>query len=76
MYSDTLSALTKSTRGQTMLQVFVTDRNYAHAAHISAKSEAGDAVSKIFQSFGVPRYMVTDGAKELKQWTWGKQIKE
>ena len=43
------------------------DRKYAHVEHMSEKLEAGDALSQIFQSFGVPQHMVKDGAKELTQ---------
>ena len=52
------------------------DRNYSCIAHISAKSESGDALLQIFQSVRVPQQMVTYGAKELTHVTWGKWIKE
>ena len=40
MYSDMLFASTKSTRGHTMAQVFVTDREFACVGHMFAKSDA------------------------------------
>ena len=43
---------------------------------MSAKSEAGDTLTQKFQSVGVTRHMVKDGAKELTQRNWGKRIKE
>ena len=76
MYSDKLFSLEKSTRGHTASQAFVTDRNCAHVAHISAKSESGDDLLQIFQSVEVPQHMVTDGSKELTQGSWKKRIKE
>ena len=76
MYSDTLFASTKSSRGNTMSQVFATDTDFARVVHMSAKSDAGNALTDVFQTVGVPRHMVTDGAKELTQGTWGKRIKE
>ena len=59
-----------------MSQVFATDREFSRVCHMSAKSEAGDALTQTFQSVGVPRHMVIYGSKELTQGTWGKRIKE
>ena len=53
MYSDTLFTLTESTRGHTMSQVMVTDRDYNRVGHMYTKSEAGDVLLQIFQSVGV-----------------------
>ena len=58
-----------------MLQVLVNDRDYAWVAHMSEKSEARYALSQILQLSRVLRHMVTDGAKEFTQGTWGKPIK-
>ena len=59
-----------------MSQVFATDREFSRVCHMSAKSEAGDALTQTFQSVGVPRHMVIYGSKKLTQGTWGKLIKE
>ena len=64
MYSDTSFALKKSTRGYTMSQVFVMDREFAHAGHMSTESESGDALTQTFKSVGLPWNTVTYGAKE------------
>ena len=63
MYSDTMLASTKATRGHTMFQVFVMDRNYSCVARMYARSESGDDLSQIFLLVRVPRQMVIDGAK-------------
>ena len=65
MYSDTLIADTKSTRGNKYGQVFVNPESFTKFIPMRQKGHAGHALGEFFRDIGVPTRMHVDNAKEM-----------
>eukprot|EP00590_Aulacoseira_subarctica_P006586 CAMPEP_0172433836 /NCGR_PEP_ID=MMETSP1064-20121228/69845_1 /TAXON_ID=202472 /ORGANISM="Aulacoseira subarctica , Strain CCAP 1002/5" /LENGTH=270 /DNA_ID=CAMNT_0013181965 /DNA_START=226 /DNA_END=1035 /DNA_ORIENTATION=+ len=71
LYSDTLFSNTKSTKGNTCAQLFVTDTQYVDIKGMKTKGEAGDKLNEFITTTGIPEGgLVTDGAKEELYGRW------
>jgi len=69
-YSDTFFATTRSTRGNTMAQLYVNDIKYMRIMPMKKKSEAPFTLQELIQDIGVPAALHCDGAKELQHGKW------
>lgn len=76
MFSDMMFSNIKSARGNKPAQVFATAFGWCRAFPMTAKSEAHDALSLVFQHVGVPPAMILDGSKEQISGTFKKKLKE
>ena len=56
--------------GNTCGVIFVNNMGFLHIVPMKSKSEAGNALTEIFEDKGVPTIMHTDGAKEFTQGHW------
>lgn len=70
--SDTFKSNVKSTRGNTYTQLFCNRGNFVRCFPMKSKSHAGHALDRFIHEVGVPREILTDGAKELIFADWGK----
>ena len=66
----------KSTRGNGCAQVFATEHNHSYVSPMPVKSHAHVALTEYYENVGVPRHMQMDGAKELTEGHWKKNILE
>jgi hypothetical protein len=74
-YSDTMFSGTKSLSGNTGAQVFVNDLGFSMVVPMTSKSMAYKALGDLFENFGVPTLLHTDGAKELTLGKW-REVRE
>jgi hypothetical protein len=65
LYTDTMFALTVSTRGNTCAQVFVNDLKWVQCFPLARKGDAHTSLDLLFPEEGVPNTMVMDDANEL-----------
>ena len=66
-YMDTMFATTKSgptLRGNTCLQLFVTDKGYVFVCPMRTKGEVHHAMKEFFKKIGVPDAIICDPARE------------
>jgi hypothetical protein len=75
-YLDTFFSSIRSTRGNTMGQLFVNDVGFYHFIPMRSKSEAGNALLEFIQDVGIPSSLHTDDAKELTSGKWEQVRKE
>lgn len=75
-YSDTFFSSIRSTRGNTMGQLFVNDIGFYHFVPMKSKSEAGNALLEFIQDIGVPSALHTDDAKESTSGRWEQVRKD
>jgi hypothetical protein len=71
-YSDTFFSTTKSLNGNKMAQMFINDLEFSKVVPMEFKSDAGEALSSLFEDVGVPTELHTDGAKEMTMGNWNK----
>jgi len=64
LFSDTLEATVKSTRGNKYAQVFASKVGWARAFPMAKKSQAHEGLSLLFARDGVPPAVIVDGSKE------------
>jgi hypothetical protein len=69
-YTDTFFSSTKSTRGNTMAQLYVNDIKYVRIIPMSKKSDVCNTLMTFIQDIGVPASLHSDGAKELQSGKW------
>jgi hypothetical protein len=69
-YSDTFFSDYRSTRGNTMAQLFTNDCKFLRGFPMRKKSEAANALLEFIQDVGVPAGMHCDGALELQYGKW------
>ncbi len=69
-YSDTFFATTKSTRGNTMAQLYVNDAKYMRIMPMRRKADAHHTLQELIQDIGIPAAIHCDGAKELQLGKW------
>ena len=62
-------------RGNKYSQVFTNDVDYVKVIPMKTKSEAGNALSTLFEDVGMPTHIHTDGVKEMTLGTW-KKVRE
>ena len=69
--SDTFKMNVKSTRGNTYVQLFTNKASFIQSYPMKSKSHANHALDRFIHEIGVPRSLMTDGAKELHLSDWG-----
>jgi hypothetical protein len=69
-------ATTKSLRGNKCAQLFTNGTRYDVFYPLKKESDAGDALNEFICTVGVPKEMISDGAKVKTQGNFGKVIKE
>ena len=76
MFTDTLVAGTKSSRGNKYSQVFTAPYGWTRAFPMKRKGDAHEALSLLFHRDGVPPAMVMDGSKEQTLGDFRRKLKE
>jgi len=69
-YSDTFFSDYRSTKGNTMAQLFTNDCKFLRVFLMRKKSEAANALLEFIQDMGIPASMHCDGALELQYGKW------
>ena len=62
-YTDTMFSTTKSIRGNKCAQVFTNGLGYDLFYPLKKESEVGDALNEVIRSVGIPKELISDGAK-------------
>jgi hypothetical protein len=62
-YTDTMFSTTKSIRGNKCAQVFTNGLGYDLFYPLKKESEVGDALNEMIRSVGIPKELVSDGAR-------------
>jgi hypothetical protein len=75
-YSDTFFSDCKSTRNNTMAQLFVNDIKFMRIIPMKRKSEAANALIELIQDIGIPASLHCDGAMELQYGKWKEICQE
>jgi hypothetical protein len=70
--SDTFKSNVKSTRGNQYTQLFCNRGNYVICYPMKSKEDSHLALDRFLHEVGIPREILTDGAKELVYSEWGK----
>jgi hypothetical protein len=70
-YTDTMFASTKSIRGNKCAQVFTNGMGYDLFYPLAKESNAADALTEVIRSVGVPKELVSDGARAETQGRFG-----
>ena len=73
--TDTLFGKCKSLRGNTCAQVYSTPFHWVKSYPMTSKSEAHYTLDDMFNEVGVPRRIVSDGAKEFIQGEFKRKCK-
>lgn len=76
VYSDTLFSDTKSVRGYTCAQLFVTAEGFADGNVMTSKSDAYLQLNDFCREHGIPDPLVTDMAGEETEGEWKRVVKE
>ncbi len=76
VYSDTLLSNTKSIRGSTCAQLFVTAEGFADGNVMSTKADAYIQLNNFCREHGIPDPLVTDMAPEETEGEWKRVVKE
>ena len=74
VYSDTFFFTTKSVRGFTCAQIFVTNTYFAQTYNMQSKSEAAYKLELFVQEYGLPKMLLTDNAMEETRGEWEKVV--
>ena len=69
-YSDTFFSGTKSTRGNTCIQLFVNKGGFVKCYPMTDKSQAYSGLRRFLHEVGIPSTLMTDNALELVQGKW------
>ena len=75
MYTDTMFAEKQSAQGNTCAQLFVTAEGFADGEPMKSKADAHMVLERICREVGIPKLLVSDGAKEEIYGDWGKIVK-
>jgi hypothetical protein len=75
-YSDPLFSDTKSSRGFTCAQLFVTDQDFADVFPMRSKYDAPYKLDAFCKTHGLPRMLITDNAPEETKGDWDKVVKQ
>jgi hypothetical protein len=76
MYTDTFFKDKVSARGNTWAQLFVTAEGFIAGKPLKTKSDAYTELGHVYRKYGVPRLLVSDGAKEERLGEWGRIVKQ
>jgi hypothetical protein len=76
MYTDTFFKDKVSARGYTCAQLFVTAEGFIAGKPLKTKSDAYTVLEHVCRKYGVPRLLVSDGAKEERLGEWGRIVKQ
>ena len=76
VYSDTMFTTSKSIRGHTCAQIFVTDHDFTRIVPMKSKGHAYLALQEFVQDVGIPKHIHTDDAKELIEGKWKALVNE
>ena len=76
VYSDTLFSDTKSIRGYSCAQLFVTSEGFADGNVMSTKADAYVQLNNFCREHGIPDPLVTDMAGEETEGDWKRIVKE
>ena len=74
VYSDTLFSDTKSIRGMTCAQLFVTSEGFADGNVMTTKSDAYVQLNHFCRAHGIPDPLVTDMAPEETEGEWKRVV--
>jgi Reverse transcriptase (RNA-dependent DNA polymerase) len=75
-YTDTMFSTTKSLRGNKCAQVFTNGLGYDLFYPLKKESEAAEALNEVIRSIGVPKELISDGAKAEMAGRFGEVAKE
>jgi len=75
MYTDTMFADKPSARGNTCAQLGVTAVGFADGDTLKSKADAHLSLERIFREIGIPKLLISDGAKEELHGEWGRVVK-
>jgi hypothetical protein len=75
-YTDTMFATVKSLRGNKCAQFFTNGAGYDAFYPLKKEANAGDALNEFVRTIGVPKELVSDGAKAETQGDFYKVIQE
>lgn len=75
-YTDTLFAEVKSLRGNKCAQVFTNGTGYDLIYPLNKESDAAHALTELIRTVGIPKELVSDGAKAETAGEFGKIVKE
>ena len=75
-YSDTAKAKFKSARQFKYAQIWTNGKGYDRFHPLLAKSDAFHSLTTFLNEDGIPKQIITDGAKELHLAEWGKICKK
>jgi hypothetical protein len=76
VYSNTMFSDTKSCRGFTCAQLFVTDQDFADLFPMRSKSDAPYKLDLFCKTHGLPWILITDNAPEETKGEWDKVAKQ
>ena len=76
MFTDTLLAGQKSSRGNKCSQVFATSYGFSRLYGMKTKGQAHEALSVFLKNEGVPPVMVMDGSREQRHGEFSRKLKE
>ena len=76
LYTDTMFATTKSTRGNKCAQVFTNGTGYDLFYPLKKESLASEALNEVIRTVGVPRELISDGARAEVYGRFGAVAKE
>jgi hypothetical protein len=75
-YSDTMFTKLTSVRQNNIAQIFIDGKGDTQMYPLKRKSHVGSTLMSFIQDVGVPRYLVTDGAKEETLGKWKETQKK
>ena len=75
-YSDTMFTKLTSVRQNKMAQIFTDGKGDTHLYPLKRKAQVGSSLMSFIQDVGVPRDLVTDGAKEENLGEWQETQKK
>jgi hypothetical protein len=76
MYTDTFFKDKVSARGNTCAQLFVTAEGFVAGKPLKTKSDAYVVLEYVCRKYGVPKLLVSDGAREEQFGEWGRVVKQ
>jgi hypothetical protein len=76
LYTDTMFATTKSTRGNKCAQVFTNGTGYDLLYPLKKESLASEALNEVIRTVGVPRELISDGEQAEVYGRFGAVAKE
>jgi hypothetical protein len=75
-YTDTMFSTTKSLRGNKCAQVFTDGMGYDLFYPLKKESEVADALNEVIRSVGVPKELISDGARAETGGRFGEVVRE